>query len=452
MIIELIIVVAYILFCIKASPKTILISIVLLLPIHGFIKAVVFTDSGSLFALWKEIGILFVFYKTRSLGNKRISNLLFFIALFDILFAIYLYVGYIRGYTVLADIRKFIFPVILLWGVSKLSFKQTDIRNLITSIIIGSIIINITGVVDFFMPEIRLLMRTLMGIKYQIALDGNVYYEISSYKIMGIDRVAGFMGGGPNMLGVYNAVVLLFCVYAYITKLFQGVGFKSLFYLGLSLSCFCILTSFSRAGWALLAITVLYIGYTRRSYRKYVYWVISFGALLSASAYFAVENVRTVIDGTFSGNEASSAKRGSMTQDAFEFLLNNPWGAGVGASNHDAEQYLYFAESSWLNLGIAVGFVGAIFYLVLLYNIYIRVKTNRHSNFRLIATGFIIAYSITGCVSVNVVENPFVYYAWLIMGLGLCNMKVERRNSISFRQKQIERSYSSVRFIDQKRI
>ena len=170
-------------------------------------------------------------------------------------------------------------------------------------------------------------------------------------------------------------------------------------------------------------------------YRKTAIAAGLVGLFLGVIFYFTVESVQTVVDGTLSGNEASSAERGNMTRASWKYLLENPFGYGLGATDNVSDNFVYFAESTMINMGIATGILGVFLYSYLIFSIYKLAKRNRYNSFYLIAPGFIFAYYITAWVSVNVVENPFLYYAWLIFGLGLnknlrCKCQKETRNTL----------------------
>lgn len=426
MVIELFFVLVFLLFCLRSSSKTIILSIFLLLPLHGFIKFALFPDTGSLFAIWKEVGFLVALLKLRSTDSVP-SQLHRVVIGFVTIVLIFGIIGIMGHFSFMGDVRRYIFAIPLLYIIQKIDYSGADIKKLISCILLGSAVINITGVIDFLSPEIRLLMRTIMGAEFQIAADGNVYYDVSSYKIMGIDRVCGFMGGGPNMMGVFNASVFLLAVYSYVNRLYVQKIEKLLFYIALVLCVFCLILSFSRAGWALVFITFFYVAMSMPKYRKTAIVAGFAGLFLGLIFYFAVDTVQTVVDGTLSGDEASSAERGNMTRASWQYLLENPFGYGLGASDMSNNNYIYSAESTMINMGIATGILGVLLYSNLIYTIYKLAKRNRYNSFYLIAPGFIFAYYITAWVSVNVVENPFLYYAWLIMGLGI-NKNLQRNN------------------------
>lgn len=416
--IDIFFIIAYFIFCLKASPKAILLSIFLLLPFHGFIKFALFKDTNTVFTIWKEIGIVFAYIKTMHRKNMGSGKLNCSVSFFLILLIVFLIIGDINHFYFLEDIRRFLFPILIIYPVSKIAYTESSIKKLIIYILIGSAIIDFTGVVDFLSPNTRLIMRTIMGTEFQIATDGTIYYNISSFKIMGLDRVCGLMGGGPNMMGMFNSVIFIIIVYAYVKKLFVTKVEKTFFYIASLLCLFCLITSFSRTGWALIAITFFYISVTNKRFRKISLYTILTIFVFGIIAYFSNDIVKTVINGTFSGNEASAAERSNMTHSALQFLISHPLGYGLGAANNNTN-HVYFAESTIINLGISTGILGMLLYSNLLYVIFRIVKHNKTNPFIMITPGFIVAYYISSWVSINTTENPFVYYAWLIMGLGM---------------------------------
>lgn len=428
MAIEIIFILAFIIFCLNSKPKNILIFMFLLLPLHGFIKFAFFHASGEIFSTWKEIGILAVFLKTINNKNDRLRYIVFSYLVLVIYYGLFFYIGYTSGYSVLSDVRQFIFPTLLLLSVARMNPSSKDVENILFAIAIGSMLINITGVIDFFSPYLRLAMRTLMGTEFQIDSSGNVYYNVNSFKIMGLDRVAGLMGGGPNMMGVFNAAIIICMLMGLRLKIRYGKIRKVLVLISTGLSAFCLIFSFSRAGWALVALTIFVILLNEKKYRKAAIQYVFLIVMLSVIVYFISDTFRTVIDGTLSGNEASSASRSSMVRNSLTLLLDDPLGQGMGAANHDVKNYYAFAESTLVNLGFCAGIIGIIIYLLHLLTVYqADVRNKRNNVVAIYSSAFVVAYTIAACVSVNVVQNPFVYYAWFIMGLGISKINKDRQ-------------------------
>ena len=107
MAVEIFIVSIYALFCITNNPKRIILSIFLLLPIHGFVKFALFPDSGSIFSIWKEIGILIALFKLRSVKAvpTQLHRAVFGFVALVLFFAI---IGIVGHLSFMGDVRKYI--------------------------------------------------------------------------------------------------------------------------------------------------------------------------------------------------------------------------------------------------------------------------------------------------------------------------------------------------------
>ncbi|GEM_PF-5694412 len=253
--------------------------------------------------------------------------------------------------------------------------------------------------------------------------------------IMGYERVAGLMAGGPNQVGVFNSgicILGLFCL-IYFKNIYFGSKKVVWFFIALALSFFSLITSFSRAGWVMVIMTFLILLKLNPHLRqKGVRLLLLFGCIVFMLLIFS-PMFYDIVFSSITGKEASAGARGSMTVDALNYLVENPLGKGLGATeigHYNINSGLYFAESSMINFGIEIGIFGVLILCFLLWTICKRIYGNVSRNaFAEFGLGFVIAYSITSIVSVNTFENPFVYYAWLFFGLSL--------NKIIFRRKPI---------------
>lgn len=437
---ELVIILFFSIFCYCSKPWAILCAMFLILPYHGFIKEFIFNDGGELFTMWKEIGIVFLLWKTRK-NNSRYSDSIFrtFIP-FALVCAVFLVIGYAREFTFLQDIRQFIFPSLLMYAISKVKFSSTQLKNVFTFILIGAILIDITGIIDLISADLRIAMRTIMGVQFVIGADGTVYYDISSYKIMGNDRVAGLMSGGPNMMGVFNGVIAIIIV-AYFNFWWKRSSWEKILLIIATVLCLLnLMFSFSRAGWALVAITIIYLLCKIKKYRVYIISVLLLGCIVITGLMYSNDTLHTIVLGTISGQEESSAQRASMTQDSFYTLIENPLGGGLGAANHNVKNYLYFAESAIINLGFATGLLGIVLYAIHFISTFLICNKNKRNFLSAYSSGFIIAFLIVACVSVNVVENPFVYYACFLIGLGTVHHNITGTKRMKTRPTRIYRN------------
>lgn len=417
MILELLFVFAIIIFSNIAKPYKLLCLLFLLIPWHTFLKVFLFGDGGTMFSLWKEIIMLFLFLRIPHVNplTSKLSRLLLFMAAYFVVFGI---IGAVQGFPPLQDFRQYLLPTLLIIASANITLDYKELRTILYSIFIGSILINLTGVVDFAFPVLRIPMRAMMGVDFFVDPDGTIVYESGAYQMMRMDRVAGLLG--PNQMGLYNAIVILFMFIAMRMGFIQNKKDKLVFYTTGALAAFCLLFSFSRAGWLIDAITFLFLGLKMKKYRKTIIQLSFVAIIVFVIAFFQVEIVNKLITGTFSGEEASAASRGSMTQDAFSVLLSNPFGVGLGATNLGVGKGFYAAESALINLGISAGIIGVFMYLYQFLYIYRKTKITASVNIIAeISAPFVCTFVLVSFISLTTVGNPFIYFAAFLMGMGL---------------------------------
>lgn len=417
--VEIALLLLFLLFCLKHSSKQILCFIFLFLPIHGTIKTIFFQSGGELFSMWKELGLLMILLKERRLIFRDYDSIWrTYVFLFLCTF-VYFCVGNIHGYHGSSTLKKLLFPCLLTLCVANINYNRNDIKNLFCCIFIGSLIINITGILDFLFPSVRSVFRNLMNIDFSVSKDGTVHYDINSFTIMGYERVCGLMSGGPNQFGIFNAGILFIAILGilYCNTVFNLKRYKVMIIISLCMSSLCLLLSFSRAGMAIVLISLLIMSLTDRKLRFKTICIMLIIACALIIGMMYSPQVEEVILATLTGKESSSAARYSMTNDALEFLLNHPYGYGLGATSGDKS--IYFAESSLINFGIETGIIGLFLLFLLVLSIYKNIGNNKLNKANQACRAFLIAYVMASFVSVNAYENPFIYYAWLIFGFGL---------------------------------
>lgn len=436
MILELLILSLIVIFCLTKKSVTILLLLMILLPVHGTIKVIFFPNTGEVYSLWKEVAILIILIRVyKSKSTLAIANFGKWYCLWLVYVGIFLVYSLTIGLPFMGSLKQMIFPFLILFSISKMDLTHNDIKKILIYAGLGSVLINITGMMDFLSPSARLLFRDLMHVGYVYDSQGNIYYDTSSFAIMGVDRACGLMSGGPNQMGVYNSFVLLsMSVLLSHFKLTRRL--KMCIYFITFLSVMCLLTSFSRAGMAIVAITYFIYFYKK----KPIYLFRFLGILLLLAILIVIVSIPfpqigEVLLGTFTGKEASSAQRGNMTYDAMMFVLQNPLGFGIGASviSHMAfNKYAAFAESALINMAIDLGVLGFVIMSFVYYKAY---KCFSVSNNMLASLGasFIIANYITSFVSVNPYETPYVYLAWVLMGLFCVKIKDKYGNKVRFK-------------------
>lgn len=416
----------FLLFCIafalKAKPCNVLCLLFIILPYHGAIKEIIFHGGGNLFSFWKEIVIAILFVRSFSTKNKQVNGIMKLYGVFGLLCAVFLLIGYSNGFPLATRAKQLFLPLLIVTSSALVKMRQVDLRKVLMVVVFASVIVNLTIVLDFLSPELRLIMRTIMGVDFTVASDGTLLYEVTSYKIMGHDRACGLMGGGPNQTGVFESGVLMAGIYLVMFhfKQMKSKFLKISLLSALVLACFCWIVCFSRAGWAIIGITFFIVCLFTPKMRGLAIKLAVLGLLFGVVCFYTIDIFQDVIVGTLSGDEASSAERGNMTKSSWDFLISNPMGYGIGASDHSVDNYVAFAESSMINFGIDVGIFGVALLSYIYFTIALCIYRNmRRSRYAMIGLGFCIAHYIASWVSVNPFENPFMMYAFFYIGLSM---------------------------------
>lgn len=408
------------LLCLSLRPLHILYLMLLLLPIHGTIKEILWGDSGMIFSLWKEIALIIMLAKQWKSKSSLSFSFFHWLTLYVLFLLFYTALGISYNLPVLATLKQLIFPFLIVWCISKMSLSCDNLVTILLWGGIGCILINIIGIIDFLSPSLRMLFRQIMHVGFVLDDQGNVYYDTSSFKIMGIDRACGLMAGGPNQFGVYNAIILFSCM-LYWLVLYKVYTYKyKLFFIFITfLSFICLLISFSRAGCAIVVMTLfLYLYRTNSNFTWICIKLVFLGSIIAVLVYLILPIVAGVFIDTFTGKEASSAARADMTKDSLFFVLQNPLGYGIGAVayTHAGHDFASFAESSILNFGIDLGIGGMLLFVMFVLKIY-KMIVVRKSKLALFCACGVMANLITSFVSVNTYENPYIYISWLIFSL-----------------------------------
>ena len=422
-IIELFFILFVVFFC-SYTKKThrILYLLCILLPIHDIIKFYVFSTGGSFFSFWKEIAILI--YASRTIKiNTYIFPSYFVLILLSFIYSV---VGIINGFSIATDLKCYLFPGLLVVGCRYITLTPANIVKMGLCLCLSFSILNFTGVLDFVSPELRYKFRDVWGYDYTYGEDGTVYYSLSSMKILGYERVAG-LSSGPNSLGINNSFFLyyLFMIYNLFKKsIINNKWFLGIFIVSFSLSSFCLIFSFSRVGIAILIISILIYLYNQNLISRKIIPLIIILSIIGVVAVFVSPIVYKVFDATFSGNEASSAKRGSMTISALNFLLSHPVGYGLGATYHTSSYTAFhFSELAFINIGIQIGVWGLFVLSIFYWEILQKLKQNETNLVARFGRSFLIAIFIASWVSVNTFQNPFIYLSWIFLAMSCSKFK-----------------------------
>lgn len=395
-----------------------------LLPFHSFIKNLFlyYQGGGTIFANWKEI--ITIILAIRVITNKNEDK--------TILLGSHIYLAIILLYCInsndlfiaLPSVRDHIFPIIMFLTVYNIRINPTIIKPIAISLTTSAFLHGIMGYVQAFWLNIPISI--VMNRIDFIDNNGYIQYKTNSARILGFERMAGILGGGPNGFGLFFGFMVVFLTNLLIYE-YTGLSKKMIFFLKLTLvlSVTSLIFSFSRAGWfvSIVGTIITFKFYKVRFKISYVLLAISIFSVftLLLNIYFPWAN--EIIISSFTGKEESAADRGNNFINALIVNVIEPWGHGIGTTDIRNKGNLFFAESAFMNIMYEIGLAG-IFYLII-FHISIMTKILKLKYFDLLpfsklAVSVSIPTLIVSFFSINSYGMPYIYLWWIVLGLG-CN-------------------------------
>lgn len=423
MYIELVLVLIVIFFCLFTKKiDNIFYLIVFILPFHAFIKNCFsfFLGSGQIFSFWKEIAILILLLRIALYSKIKISGkILFLISCFFSYLIVVFLLTRDKGIG-LPTLRSHVFPIFLFFSTCWYNFDTRSLKKLIILFSYGVIITNILGFVQLFVLKVPIAL--LMNNIDVITSEGYIVYNVSSFRIMGFERMAG-VTGSPNILGFYNAfaIVFLFGILNNYRRIDLNIKERRLITTASLLSVISIILTFSRAGWviAFIGIIIMLLFGTIRIRMKDIIKLTISAFVLSSLILIVVPHSFNIISNSLKGKEASMEYRDESVMMGFDKISEEPLGHGLGTTdnNYDNE---FFVESAMINIIYEIGVIGvflmfAVFFLVLLLSL----KSYRFNLLSQISIALTIPSLLAFIASVNPFSFPFIFYWWFLMGLGL---------------------------------
>lgn len=422
---ELLILLPILCYALFAKKEQLIYLLVLGVPFHTFIKSTInfYWGGGELFSFWKEIVVLILLIKTfKGKIIKPDNGLSTVIVAFSILVILFLLLSPVIGYA-FPTLRDHIFPLLLLLCVACMPLNQNTLRKIIMYTCIVAILNCVMGFLQSFLLNIPI--STLMGTIDFIDSAGYVQYKTTSFRIMGIERMSGIIGG-PNSFGIYYGFIIVFItgVFMNLKRFPLSVLQKRTLILTLILSVSCIIFSFSRAGWviALLGVFLLLRFNKIKIPVSYYIRVGMLGLIGAAVVLIQFPYVAEVITNSVSGKEDSVADRGNNFSNALNLNLTEPWGHGLGTTDNRIEGKEFFAESAFMNIFYEIGFVGFVILLsihILIIKKCLDYKKLKSAFMPSTALALTIPTILVCFVSINPYGIPYIYLWWLILGIGI---------------------------------
>ncbi|MNQ33537.1 O-Antigen ligase [compost metagenome] len=353
-------------------------------------------------------------------------------------FIIFIYFFISNIYEVaLPTLRDHLFPLIFFVSIYKMKFDNIIYGRLILVITISLFLTDFFGLIQhFFLNE---QLSQIMGRIDFIDETGYIQYTTNSARIMGFERMAGILGGGPNMFGIFNgfSIVFLSGVLTNRDKSIISKRVSKFIIFTLMISLLCIILSFSRAGWAIVLTGIIILLILNKKINRLKYFAFfafsSFLVILIVSIYSS--EVYDIIYNSVTAKEASASKRSEMITELIPIILDEPFGHGLGTTDNRYKTKLFFAESAFTNIAFEIGILG-FFYLILMhFKILRQIRKIVSSNyFSKISLAIGMASLVVSFVSVNTYGMPYIYLWWFILGIGInkSNLIGRRINRGSF--------------------
>lgn len=433
--IEILLIIVYLSLCIIKDEKWIVCSLIILFPGHIFIKQLIelFIGPTSIFPLWYDIAISILFFKTiikhHSPIRYKFSFLLLVLMLFFQFSSSYFTLN--PEPNAIATFRLYLHCIALFITFSIIKFKTNDLSDIGKIFIYATIFYCIAGIIIyfFFQQEFHILLGHIeFGPK-------GMRYSSPSFLIMGYERMFG-MVGGPNQFGVYLAFTFVYLFFIksqinpQISPLLINVAFL--------LCIICIILSFSRAGWAIVAITITFLylinGNAYRAISSFFKISLLLCVLLIVINCIVPEAFDIIIS-SLNGDESSAAARGDIVKYGFSEITRNLGGHGLGTGTEKSGTPI--SESSIIICLYELGVFITAYYYVLIIIITYRIFKAKIIYSKILSS-FVIATLITSIVSMNPFQYPYIYYFWSILGIA------SNYNIIQYlKQKKYEEAYPS---------
>ncbi|WP_298453594.1 O-antigen ligase family protein [uncultured Prevotella sp.] len=414
-------VVIYSLF-VKDCRKIILLLLVLL-PFNNILKTIFMHNGGdSIFSFWKEISIIILFFRVHLIkrekqvgyiNNKLIGTYIFIVFYFFIFFIIGS--GIFGASMAFRTFRNVAFLPILLFIFPSLVLDDIFKKKFLMSLMFSATLMGLFGVVECHLG-FREAIRGYMGQIEEIGSDGTIYYNTTNLKIMGFDRMAGLIGT-PNDFGNYMALSASM-IYYFIRRKIIEYKHNEILWISFIFIILCLIESFCRTAFAMFLLIIILTEYkSKNNVLKNVIAISVASLLILYIATLVNDSVNEILSATFSGNEASSADRGNNFKRGIDFLVANPFGYGLGSTENSLKNYVFFSESSFLNLGVEAG-VFAIILFLFFCKIINKVLYVHNNELSIYSSSVVITNSICFLFA-SIFGTPYIYIFWIFTCVGL---------------------------------
>lgn len=422
--------------CFVKDKRKILLVFAFILPLNDFLKNYFdILGGGTIFSFWKELLIVILFIRCKL--RFHVGKLLYLWEFCALFYFIYFILG-VMDFGAVSAFRTYRWLVVvpmLMLSISSLKLNEFWLKRIVTLLCFSSLFIAISGIIEIHCG-FRLPIRMWMGNVVSVS-PGYIEYNIPNFLMHNYDRMCGLMTS-PNGFGNLMAIMCFILYFVLRKRLYSLHGFEKYFTYTCSFVFFvCLVESFCRTGWAQLLIGVMLVEYlnNRKSFVKYLFSMTLTVVLVVIILALVSDVFGEILEKTLTGEDASSATRGDNVLAGSVFLIEHFMGIGLGGCDITNDRFLYFSESSFMNICIESGFLGgAVFYSFCMRIIFIL----RHKVEIIASLSYIVLvlYVISSLPSVSF-SAPYGYIVWILVGVGFSynNKKIVTHYQLKNEQK-----------------
>lgn len=401
--------------------------VLMLLPFHFLIKSAIdpFIGTGTVFGLWKETMLSVLFFKIiYKIFTKKITLNKYFpkwsVSIF-FLGLLFLFVRAPNKLDALISLKSLGFSLVVFFVLAHVPIRFLTNRKVSIGIGISAFAVFVIAHIEqFFLTR---QFAELYHVFQEQLPNGRLLYTESAYTILARNRMFGPMVG-PNELGMYTALILVYFSYLFFTQKLtkkDNVLLLAILILGIS----TLIQTYSRASWAIFLMSSFFVFvFFVKKWKPILYFATY--VIVSVAVMVAVnKDLRVIFMGSVTGQEASAGARVATFGDSSEKIYEKPLGYGLGTIQYSTQNPRSFSTEIfwWLvagELGIVFGIILVLIYLITAFNIFQYQQRAMYTNhFTAVMPSFLITIVAAGWASVIVFDPTFQEYFWSFCGLAL---------------------------------
>ena len=321
-------------------------------------------------------------------------------------------------------IRKYLSPILLLFTIiNEKNINEQQHIGILRYLLNLTAILSAWGIFQAFVLGPQFLMKLGYPTKYSYAYQTVTLKDSFYFGNLGIQRVVGTLSNA-NVFALILGCVILLVILNYRKILLNCFEWIKLFVVILG-----YLLTVSRANFLAIIIVALVIMWKNIPFKEYLLMMVLCGSIAFIGLYLYQDEMGIThklvnwVVSSLTFKESSAAGRSGIWEVGFQAVLENPLGIGFGKVGSwavtNGAQEVYSCESSYLAMGLDMGWLGVIAYvslwILIVRQAYLYRQQSREGAKTVIA---IIAYSSIAFVFSNhIYDKEAVTINYFISGL-----------------------------------